>query len=214
MAEAADSDRQQAALVVAVGSGQAATVDDQAVMVDSGRAATVDDPAVMAEDPAVMVEDLAATVDDPAVMAGSGPAAATPADQVVTVDGLPVMSSFQSIPAGATAVTISENGQVTVQSAGGTQSFRLTLTRFANPSGLRSLGGNLYEETGGSGTPEIGQASEQGFGSIIQGYKEASNVNIVEEMVNLIVAQRAYESNSKSIQTSDEMLQNVANMKR
>ncbi|MCX6945750.1 MAG: flagellar basal-body rod protein FlgG [Verrucomicrobiota bacterium] len=134
--------------------------------------------------------------------------------QVVTVDGLPVMSSFQSIPAGATAVTISENGQVTVQSAGGTQSFRLTLTRFANPSGLRSLGGNLYEETGGSGTPEIGQASEQGFGSIIQGYKEASNVNIVEEMVNLIVAQRAYEINSKSIQTSDEMLQNVANMKR
>jgi flagellar basal-body rod protein FlgG len=88
------------------------------------------------------------------------------------------------------------------------------MTRFANPSGLRSLGGNLYEETAASGTPESGSPSEAGFGSIIQGYTEASNVNIVEEMVNLIVAQRAYEINSKSIQTSDEMLQNVANMKR
>ncbi|MDB6094001.1 MAG: flagellar basal-body rod protein FlgG [Verrucomicrobia bacterium] len=134
--------------------------------------------------------------------------------QVVTIDGLPVLSGFQPIPAGATAVTIAENGEVTVETASGAQNFRVTLTRFANPSGLRSLGGNLYQETAASGTPEIGQAGEQGFGSVIQGYKEASNVNIVEEMVNLIVAQRAYEINSKSIQTSDEMLQNVANMKR
>ena len=133
--------------------------------------------------------------------------------QVVTSDGLPVLSGFQNIPAGAN-VAISENGEVTVQSASGTQSFRLSLTRFANPSGLQSLGGNLYAETAASGTPEVGQPGEQGFGSTIQGYSEASNVNIVEEMVNLIVAQRAYEINSKSIQTSDEMLQNVAQMKR
>jgi flagellar basal-body rod protein FlgG len=133
--------------------------------------------------------------------------------QVVTVDGLPLLSGFQPIPAGASSVNIAENGEVTVQTANGSQTFRLTLTRFANPSGLRSLGGNLYEETAASGTPEVGSPAEAGYGRIIQGYTEASNVNIVEEMVNLIVAQRAYEINSKSIQTSDEMLQNVANMK-
>lgn len=132
--------------------------------------------------------------------------------QVVTVDGLPVLSGFQPIPPGTTGVAISENGEVTVQGANGSQTFALTLTRFANPSGLRSLGGNLYEETAASGTPETGKPGEQGFGRTIQGYIEASNVNIVEEMVNLIVAQRAYEINSKSIQTSDEMLQNVSNM--
>jgi flagellar basal-body rod protein FlgG len=133
--------------------------------------------------------------------------------QVVTTDGLPVLSGFQQVPAGAD-VTISEDGQVTLSTVAGSQSFRLTLTRFANPSGLRSLGGNLYQETPASGTPETGAPGEQGFGRTIQGYVEASNVNIVEEMVNLIIAQRAYEINSKSIQTSDEMLQNVANMKR
>jgi flagellar basal-body rod protein FlgG len=134
--------------------------------------------------------------------------------QVVTVDGMPVLSGFQPIPPGAGSVTISEDGQVTVQSSSGTQNFSLTLARFANPAGLRSLGGNLYEETAASGTPELGKVGEQGFGRTIQGYIEASNVNIVEEMVALIVAQRAYEINSKSIQTSDEMLQNIANMKR
>jgi flagellar basal-body rod protein FlgG len=134
--------------------------------------------------------------------------------QVVTVDGLPVLSGFQPIPPGASSVAISEDGMVTVQSANGTQTFSVTLSRFANPAGLRSLGGNLYEETAASGTPEQGKPGEQGFGRTIQGYVEASNVNIVEEMVNLIVAQRAYEINSKSVQTSDEMLQNVANMKR
>lgn len=76
------------------------------------------------------------------------------------------------------------------------------------------MGGNLYEETQSSGIPEVGAPIELGYGSMIQGYSEASNVNIVEEMVNLIVAQRAYEINSKSIQTSDEMLQNIAQMKR
>lgn len=133
--------------------------------------------------------------------------------QVVTSDGFPVLSGFQQIPAGA-AVSVSEDGQVTVTSATGTQNFRLTLTRFANPAGLRSLGGNLYEETAASGTPETGKPGEQGFGRTIQGYVEASNVNIVEEMVSLIVAQRAYEISSKSVQASDEMLQNAANMKR
>jgi flagellar basal-body rod protein FlgG len=134
--------------------------------------------------------------------------------QVVTVDGLPVLSGFQPIPSGASSVNISENGQVTVQTASGTSSFRVTLARFANPAGLQSMGGNLYQETAASGSPEVGNPGEQGFGSIMQGYTESSNVNIVEEMVNLITAQRAYEINSKSIQASDEMLQNVAQMKR
>jgi len=133
--------------------------------------------------------------------------------QVVTVDGMPILSGMQTIPAGA-EVSLSEDGQVTVQSSSGTTTFRLTLTRFANPAGLRSMGGNLYEETAASGTPETGNPGENGFGRTIQGYIEASNVNIVEEMVALIVAQRAYEINSKSVQSSDEMLQNVANMKR
>jgi flagellar basal-body rod protein FlgG len=134
--------------------------------------------------------------------------------QVVTADGLPILSGFQPIAAGATSVNISESGAVTVQSANGTANFTLQLTRFANPAGLRSLGGNLYEETAASGTPESGNPGEQGYGTMMQGYIESSNVNIVEEMVNLIVAQRAYEINSKSVQTSDEMLQNVAQMKR
>lgn len=134
--------------------------------------------------------------------------------QVVTADGLPVLSGFAAIPTGATSVSIAETGDVTVQSAAGSTTFKLQLTRFANPAGLKSLGGNLYEETPASGTPESGNPAEQGFGSIMQGYVEGSNVNIVEEMVNLIIAQRAYEINSKSIQTSDEMLQNVAQMKR
>jgi flagellar basal-body rod protein FlgG len=138
----------------------------------------------------------------------------SPTGTVTTNDGLPVLSGFQPVPTGTTSINIADNGEVTLQSANGSQTFRMTLTRFANPAGLRSLGGNLYEETAASGTPEAGQPGEQGFGNTLQGYIETSNVNIVEEMVNLIVAQRAYEVNSKSIQTSDEMLQSVAQMKR
>lgn len=138
----------------------------------------------------------------------------SPGGQITTSDGLPVLNGFQAVPAGTTNINISDNGEVTYQGANGSQTFRITLTRFANPSGLGSLGGNLYEETPASGTPEIGSPGEEGYGSVLQGYTETSNVNIVEEMVNLIIAQRAYEINSKSIQTSDEMLQNVAQMKR
>ncbi len=134
--------------------------------------------------------------------------------RVVTSDGLQVQSGFQPITSGATGVAIAGGGEVTVTSAGGSQNFRIQLTRFANPSGLRSLGGNLYEETPASGTAESGNPSEGGFGAIQQGFLETSNVNIVEEMVNMIQAQRAYEINSKSIQTSDEMLERVNGLKR
>lgn len=138
----------------------------------------------------------------------------SPSGQVTTSDGLPVLGGFQAVPPGTTDIHISENGEVTYRGPDGSQTFRINLVRFANPSGLGSLGGNLYEETPASGTPETGSPGEQGYGTVLQGYIETSNVNIVEEMVNLIVAQRAYEINSKSIQTSDEMLQNVAQMKR
>jgi len=134
--------------------------------------------------------------------------------QVVTTDGMQVLSGFQTIQAGATSISVSQGGDVTVQGPNGTQTFALTLTRFPNPAGLESMGGNLYTETAASGSPQAGQPALQGFGSIVQGYLEGSNVSIVEEMVNLIVAQRAYEINSKSVQASDQMLQNVDNMKQ
>lgn len=134
--------------------------------------------------------------------------------QVVTADGLPVASGFQTIQTGATQITITQSGAVTVQGPNGTQNFQLTLARFTNPAGLQSLGGNLYAETDASGTPQTGQAGQGGYGSILQGYLEASNVNIVEEMVNLIMAQRAYEINSKAVEASDQMLQSVNNMKQ
>jgi flagellar basal-body rod protein FlgG len=134
---------------------------------------------------------------------------------VVTTDGLPVLSGFQPVPTGTSSVNISQTGLATMTSSTGSQStYQVTLARFANPSGLTSLGGNLYEETPASGAPDVGNPTTQGFGSVMQGYTEASNVNIVEEMVNLITAQRAYEINSKSIQSSDEMLQNIAQLKR
>ncbi len=134
--------------------------------------------------------------------------------KVVTSNGYQLLSGFQPIAAGSTGVTISSGGEVTVTSAGGNQNFRIQLARFANPAGLRSLGGNLYEETPASGSPETGNPTEAGFGGVNQGFIETSNVNVVEEMVNMIQAQRAYEINSKSIQTSDEMLEKANQIKR
>lgn len=133
---------------------------------------------------------------------------------VTTSDGYQILSGFQPIPPGTTSVSISAGGDVTVSGAGGTQTFRVQLTRFHNPSGLQSMGGNLYTETLASGTPETGVPGENGFGRLTQGFLETSNVNIVEEMVNMILAQRAYEINSKSIQTSDEMLSKINELKR
>ena len=138
----------------------------------------------------------------------------SPTGAVVTADGLPVLSGFQSIPAGTTSIDISQSGNVSVSGPNGTTTFPLTLANFANPAGLESLGGNLYAANASSGTPTTGAAGQGGFGSTLQGYLEGSNVNIVEEMVNLITAQRAYEINSKSVQASDQMLQNVAQMKQ
>ena len=133
--------------------------------------------------------------------------------RVVTSEGLPVQG-FPAIPAGTTSITISPDGQVTTQSPSGSQNARLNLVRFANPGGLEPLGRNLYRESQSSGTAENGSPGENGFGTMQQGYLEMSNVKVVEEMVNLIVAQRAYEINSKAVQAADEMMQMSNNLRR
>ena len=88
------------------------------------------------------------------------------------------------------------------------------MTRFPNPSGLTSIGRNVYRESVASGAPETGQPGENGFGEVNQGYLELSNVKVVEEMVNMIIAQRAYEVNTKAISAADEMMQQSNNLKR
>ncbi len=116
-----------------------------------------------------------------------------------------------TIPADATEVTVSANGIVSVRSGEGgampVEVGRIELARFTNVTGLESLGENLYGETVASGQPVLGQAQEGGFGRIVQGSLEASNVEIVLEMTDMIAAQRAYEINSKAIRATDEMMQ-------
>lgn len=134
--------------------------------------------------------------------------------RITTSNGYPLLSNFQPFPEGVQSVSITPTGDVSVRTANGVESFRIEVARFNNPAGLRSMGGNIYVETVGSGPAETGNPAENGFGRILQGYVEGSNVNVVEEMVNMITAQRAYEINSKSIQTSDQMLQTIAQLKR
>ncbi len=88
----------------------------------------------------------------------------------------------------------------------------LELALFTNNGGLAAIGKNLFEETSTSGTPQTGTPGEDGYGTLLQSYLEGSNVNIVEEMANMITTQRAYEINSKTIQTSDEMMQTTNNL--
>ena len=134
--------------------------------------------------------------------------------QVTTSQGYPVQGGFVPIAPNTTAVTISENGTVTVTADGQDEVFNITLVRFQNPAGLRNLGGNLYAESLASGAPEAGEPGQNGYGRLLQGYLEMSNVKVVDEMVNLIVAQRAYEVNAKSIQAADEMMGQANNIKR
>jgi len=121
------------------------------------------------------------------------------------------------IPETAVAISISRDGIVEVLNSGETEPVevgRIELAKFVNPAGLRSIGNNLYLETQASGQPIFGSPGSDGFGELMQGYLESSNVDIVEEMVNMIVAQRAYEINSKTIKTVEEMLQMANNLKR
>jgi len=134
--------------------------------------------------------------------------------RIMTSNGLPVLSGFQAVPAGTTNITISATGDVTYTTPSGNTTFRVQLTRFTNPNGLESVGGNLYKETSSAGAPQLGSPGENGFGELNQGSLELSNVKVVEEMVNLIMAQRAYEVNSKAVQAADEMLKESNSMKR
>ncbi len=134
--------------------------------------------------------------------------------KVVNAEGLELGSGFQDIPINKEDVGISENGTVSVRLSDGTvQTFKIQLAKFSNPSGLRSLGNNLFEATDASGEAVLGDAGQDGFGNLRQHYLEMSNVNVVQSMVNMIIAQRAYEINSKSIQTADEMMSRVTQLK-
>ena len=134
--------------------------------------------------------------------------------RITTSDGLVVQGGFQPVPQGTTAIAIAPTGEVTYSGAGGNTSFRVQLVRFTNPGGLESMGRNLYRETAASGPAELGNPGENGFGELAQGYLEMSNVKVVEEMVNMILAQRAYEVNSKAVQAADEMMQQSNNLRR
>ncbi|RMA97501.1 flagellar basal-body rod protein FlgG [Hydrogenothermus marinus] len=138
---------------------------------------------------------------------------------LVTPEGYRLSPNIQiTSPETLVSVTISENGNViAVRNQGGTQTTedlgQIKLYRFINPSGLQAVGQNLFKQTDASGDPIEGDPNTDGFGKIAQGFLEMSNVNIVEEMINLIVAQRAYEINSKGITTGDEMLRTVSTLK-
>ena len=132
--------------------------------------------------------------------------------QVVTSDGYPVQGGFEPVPTGTTNITISATGAVTYTTASGTTSSQIQLANFNNPGGLQAVGHNLYTETEASGTALLGEPTQNGLGELQQGYLELSNVSVVQEMVNLILAQRAYEVNSKAVQAADQMMQDSNNL--
>lgn len=136
--------------------------------------------------------------------------------RIVTPDGYTVEPQI-TIPDDALSITISADGIVSVTQPGTstpTEVGNFELAKFINPSGLKALGKNLYMTTAASGDPSTGIPGTEGFGTMAQGFLEMSNVSVVEEMVNMIAAQRAYEINSKAIQTTDDMLQTANTMKR
>jgi flagellar basal-body rod protein FlgG len=134
--------------------------------------------------------------------------------RVVTSDGYPVQGGFQPVPTGTTNITISASGAVTYTTSSGTTSSQIQLANFNNPGGLQAVGQNLYTETEASGTAQLGDPTTNGLGQLQQGYLELSNVSVVQEMVNLILAQRAYEVNSKAVQAADQMMQDSNNLER
>ena len=135
--------------------------------------------------------------------------------QVVTHDGYAVQPGI-TVPSNAIDVSINASGEVLVKIEGqvALQNVgQIQIATFPNEAGLQAVGDNLYLETPASGTPTTGNPQAVGFGTILQGFLETSNVNAVEEISNLISAQRAYEMNSKVISTSDEMMGTIGNMK-
>ncbi len=135
---------------------------------------------------------------------------------LVTSDGLTFEPEI-TVPQGTVDVQVSRDGVVSALLAGDTapvQIGTIELAVFTNPAGLRALGQNLYAETAASGAPQLGAAASEQFGQIAQGYLETSNVKVVEEMVAMIAAQRAYEVSSKAIRASDDMLGIASTLRR
>ena len=134
---------------------------------------------------------------------------------IVTSNGLALVPNIV-VPTNAVAINVSPDGIVSAELQDGTiQNLgTITLVRFVNPAGLKAIGDNLFLTTASSGEPIEGTPGQDGFGSIRQGYLEKSNVDVVREMVDMITAQRAYEFNSRAIQTADEMLRTATNLKR
>lgn len=136
--------------------------------------------------------------------------------RVVTSDGYPMLPEIV-IPSNSSKITIGTDGTVSAVQAGQSTAStvgNIQLANFTNPAGLSSSGRNLYQQTDASGNATTGTPGQTGLGTISQGFLEMSNVNVAEEMVNMIIGQRAYEANSKAITTSDEMLQLANNLKR
>ncbi len=136
--------------------------------------------------------------------------------RIATSDGF-LMEPEIAVPSDTRAISIGTDGTVSVLQGGSSDSVEIgtiELARFINPAGLDSIGRNMYLTTAASGDVVTGTAGDNGFGTISQGYLEMSNVSVVDEMVSMITAQRAYEINSKSIQTADDMLQIANNLKR
>ncbi len=136
--------------------------------------------------------------------------------QIVSPDGY-FLDPDITLPADTEAVSISPDGIIMAKIYNEVMAMeigQIELARFINPAGLKSVGGNRYQETMASGQPMTGQPGNLDMGSIQQRYLETSNVEIVEEMVNMIIAQRGYEVNSKSVRTADTMLEMAINLKR
>ncbi len=136
--------------------------------------------------------------------------------RIVNPDGFPLLPEL-TIPTDTVSISVGMDGTVSVIQAADptpTEIGSIQLARFVNPAGLRSMGKNLYLPTVASGTEITGTPGQTGLGTIAQGFLEMSNVSVVDEMVNMITAQRAYETNSKVIKTADDMLQMANNLKR
>jgi flagellar basal-body rod protein FlgG len=136
--------------------------------------------------------------------------------QIVTSDGYFLLPEV-SVPEDTTAIAVGQDGVIEVQQFGQdepTEIGQIEMARFVNPAGLAAIGRNIMIQTSASGDPITDIPSQNGLGRTIQGYLEMSNVSVVDEMVNMIVAQRAYEMNSKAIQTADDMSQIANNLKR
>jgi len=134
--------------------------------------------------------------------------------RMVTANGLPVAPGI-TVPPGTTSISIAQDGTVSAIVSGNTapqQLGQLMMASFINPAGLEPVGQNLFKESAASGPPQEGQPGTNGLGIIKQGFLENSNVNVVEELINMIQTQRAYDLNSKAVQTSDQMLARLSQL--